>query len=96
MSSLGEVGVGRLEQAELPARTLTAVRRSPPELSVIVLCYQANEAIHRVIDPLYEQLEASGIAYELVLVANQWPDRPDPTGRSSRRSRRTTRTRFAP
>ena len=48
---------------------------------MIVLCYQANEAIHRVIDPLYEQLEASGIAYELLLVANQWSDRPDPTGR---------------
>jgi glycosyltransferase involved in cell wall biosynthesis len=82
MSSIGEAGVGRLEQAERPARTLTAV---PPvarlELSVIVLCYRANEAIHRVIDPLYEQLEASGIAYELLLVANQWPDRPDPTSR---------------
>jgi cellulose synthase/poly-beta-1,6-N-acetylglucosamine synthase-like glycosyltransferase len=50
------------------------------ELSVIVLCYQAGEAIHRVTDPLYEQLEAADIAYELVLVANQWPDRPDPTG----------------
>jgi len=82
MSSIGEFGVGRLEQAELPARTLTAVPPVPqPELSVIVLCYRANEAVHRVIDPLYEQLEASGIAYELLLVANQWPDRPDPTGR---------------
>ena len=45
-----------------------------------MLCYEAREAIHRVIDPLYEQLEAAGIAYELVLVANQWPGRPDPTG----------------
>ena len=82
MSSIGEVGVGRLEQAELPARTLTAVPPvARPELSVIVLCYRANEAIHRVIDPLHQQLEASGVAYELLLVANQWPDRPDPTGR---------------
>ena len=48
---------------------------------MIVLCYEAREAIHRVIDPLYAQLEAAGIAYELLLVANQWPDRPDPTGR---------------
>ena len=81
MSSIGEVGLGRLEPAELPARTLTAVPPvTRPELSVIVLCYQANEAIHRVIDPLYEQLEASGVAYELLLVANQWADRPDPTG----------------
>jgi glycosyltransferase involved in cell wall biosynthesis len=46
-----------------------------------VLCYQAQEAIHRVIDPLYEQLEAAGVSYELVLVANQWPGRPDPTSR---------------
>jgi glycosyltransferase involved in cell wall biosynthesis len=48
---------------------------------VIVLCYQAGESIHRVIDPLYEQLEAADIAYEMVLVANQSPDRLDPTGR---------------
>ncbi|HYH88421.1 MAG TPA: glycosyltransferase family 2 protein [Solirubrobacteraceae bacterium] len=54
---------------------------SRPLLSAIVLCYEAREAIHRVIDPLYEQLEASGIPYELVLVANQWPGNPDPTGR---------------
>ena len=47
---------------------------------MIVLCYQAREAVHRVIGPLYEQLEAADIAYELVLGANQWPDRPDPTG----------------
>ncbi len=53
---------------------------SGTELSVIVLCYQAGEGIHHVMDPLYEQLEAAEIAYELVLVANQWPDRPDPTG----------------
>jgi glycosyltransferase involved in cell wall biosynthesis len=53
---------------------------SRTELSAVVLCYQAGEAIHRVIDPLYARLEASGVAYELVLVANQWPDRPDPTG----------------
>jgi glycosyltransferase involved in cell wall biosynthesis len=53
---------------------------SRPMLSAIVLCYEAREAIHRVIDPLYEELEASGIPYELVLVANQWPDKPDPTG----------------
>jgi glycosyltransferase involved in cell wall biosynthesis len=54
---------------------------SRPRLSAIVLCYEAREAIHRVIDPLYEQLEAAGIPYELVLVANQWPGNPDPTGR---------------
>jgi glycosyltransferase involved in cell wall biosynthesis len=51
-----------------------------PELSAIVLCYEARESLHRVVDPLYEQLQAAGIAFELVLVANQWPHRPDPTG----------------
>ena len=47
---------------------------------MIVLCYESRESLHRVVDPLYEQLEAADIAYELVLVANQWPHRPDPTG----------------
>jgi glycosyltransferase involved in cell wall biosynthesis len=83
MSSVENLDLGQLETAEV-ATTATlapvpAVRR--PELSVIVLCYEAREAIHRVIDPLYDQLESAGIDYELVLVANQWADRPDPTGR---------------
>jgi len=68
----------RRELREQGRTRLAAV--SGTELSVIVLCYQAGEAIQRVIDPLYAQLEAADIAYELVLVANQWPDRPDPTG----------------
>ena len=50
------------------------------ELSVIVLCYQAGEAIRRVVEPLYEQLEAADLTYELILVANQWARSPDPTG----------------
>src|SRR5215203_1361271 len=63
MASRGGAPVGRLEPVELPARTLTAVLAvARPELSVIVLCYQANEAIRRVINPLYHQLEASGVA----------------------------------
>ena len=80
-STLGEAGAGQLDRAlaAAPLAAVAPIRR--PELSVIVLCYQAREAIHRVIDPLYAQLEAAGIAYELLLVANQWPDRPDPTGR---------------
>ncbi len=41
-----------------------------PELSAIVLCYRAEESIRRVIEPLDEQLRESGVAYELVLVAN--------------------------
>jgi glycosyltransferase involved in cell wall biosynthesis len=50
-----------------------------PELSAIVLCYKAGESIRQVVDPLYEQLETSGIDYELVLVANYWPGQDDPT-----------------
>lgn len=62
---------------------------------MIVLCYRADEAVHRVIDPLYDQLQASGVAYELLLVANQWPDRPDPTSQvvgEFARDRDTVRT----
>lgn len=50
------------------------------QLSAIVLCYRAGNAIRQVINPLYDQLGAADIDFELVLVANQWPDRPDPTG----------------
>ena len=50
-----------------------------PELSAIVLCYRAGESVRRVIDPLHEQLEASWVPYELVLVANYAADGDDPT-----------------
>jgi glycosyltransferase involved in cell wall biosynthesis len=52
---------------------------APPELSAIVLCYRAEESILRVIEPLYEQLERSGIPFELVLVANYHSDQKDNT-----------------
>jgi glycosyltransferase involved in cell wall biosynthesis len=51
----------------------------PPELSAIVLCYRAGTSIHLVIDPLYEQLEAKGVTYELVLVANYTDGSDDAT-----------------
>jgi len=41
-----------------------------PELSAIVLCYGAEEGIYHVINPLYHDLEDSGVSFELVLVAN--------------------------
>jgi glycosyltransferase involved in cell wall biosynthesis len=44
------------------------------ELSVIVLCYRAEEQARRVVVPLYRELEASGVPYELILVANYWSD----------------------
>lgn len=50
-----------------------------PELSAIVLCYRAGESIVRVVAPLYELLRKEGISFELVLVANYWPQQPDPT-----------------
>ena len=49
------------------------------ELSVVVLCYRAEEALARVVGPLPADLELEGITYELVLVANYWPGRDDRT-----------------
>lgn len=49
------------------------------DLSVIVLCYRAGEALPQVVEPLYAQLERSGLSFELVLVANYWADAGDPT-----------------
>jgi glycosyltransferase involved in cell wall biosynthesis len=46
-----------------------------PELSVVVLCYRAEEQARRVVVPLYDALERHGVPYELILVANYWsPD----------------------
>ena len=50
-----------------------------PVLSAIVLCYRAGESIGLVIDPLYEQLEDAGLAFELVLVANYSEGQDDAT-----------------
>ena len=52
---------------------------SAPELSAIVLGYRAGRSLLRVADPLVAELEACGVAYELVLVANYWPGRDDET-----------------
>lgn len=50
-----------------------------PELSAVVLGYRAGRSLVRVAEPLAQELEASGVAYELVLVANYWPNRDDET-----------------
>lgn len=55
-----------------------------PELSVVVLCYRAEEELARVVGPLHADLEASGVPYELVLVANYWAGRPDATPEAAR------------
>jgi glycosyltransferase involved in cell wall biosynthesis len=52
---------------------------SAPELSAIVLGYRAGRSLLRVVEPLEAELEASGIPFELVLVANYWPGRDDDT-----------------
>lgn len=50
-----------------------------PDLSAIVLCYRAGGSIRRVIEPLHDQLCQSGIAFELILVANYDPGAADTT-----------------
>jgi glycosyltransferase involved in cell wall biosynthesis len=52
------------------------VRRADrqPELSVIVLCYQAGEQTRNVVLPLYDELERQTVSYELILVANHWDE----------------------
>jgi glycosyltransferase involved in cell wall biosynthesis len=52
---------------------------SPPELSVVLLCYRAEAELARVAGALHAELETAGVPYELVLVANYWPGRGDPT-----------------
>jgi glycosyltransferase involved in cell wall biosynthesis len=50
-----------------------------PKLSAVVLCYQAEEALRDLAGPLHAALEARDETYELILVANYWPGRSDPT-----------------
>lgn len=50
-----------------------------PELSVVVLCYRAGAAISPLLESLYALLADAGIVFELILVANYWPDTQDDT-----------------
>jgi glycosyltransferase involved in cell wall biosynthesis len=50
-----------------------------PELSAVVLCYRAGDSIRKVVEPLHELLSNQSLTFELVLVANHWPDEADPT-----------------
>ena len=52
---------------------------SPPELSVVVLCYRTGEYARKFVGQLTDELQASGIDYELVLVGNFLPDSNDRT-----------------
>lgn len=49
------------------------------ELSAIVLGYRAGADLCAVVDPLYEQLVAANVSFELVLVANYWSGEDDST-----------------
>lgn len=50
-----------------------------PELSVVVLCFQAGETARFFVGELERELERWAPDHELVLVANCWPERNDPT-----------------
>jgi glycosyltransferase involved in cell wall biosynthesis len=50
-----------------------------PELSVVVLCFRAEDELPHVVGPLHDDLKASGTPYEVVLVANYWPSDADRT-----------------
>ena len=50
-----------------------------PELSVIVLCYRAEEGAVQLADQLAEELASAEIDYELVLVANHHEGMTDAT-----------------
>jgi glycosyltransferase involved in cell wall biosynthesis len=45
----------------------------------VVLCYRAEDELPRVVGPLHDELEASDVTYELILVANYWRGTPDRT-----------------
>jgi glycosyltransferase involved in cell wall biosynthesis len=50
-----------------------------PDLSAIVLCYRAGHNVRRVVQPLYDDLCALEVPFELVLVANYEPGTDDAT-----------------
>jgi glycosyltransferase involved in cell wall biosynthesis len=50
-----------------------------PELSVVVLCFGAEEQLPHVVGPLFDELEASAVSFELILVANYWAGSGDRT-----------------
>jgi len=53
--------------------------KGPPELSVVVLCYRAQEAAGEFALQLSRELSTAGVDYELVLVANYVPRTDDST-----------------
>jgi glycosyltransferase involved in cell wall biosynthesis len=64
---------------------LGIVRPVEVEISAVVLGYRAGQSLVRVLEPLHELLTAEGAPFELVVVANYWPDRDDGTADVARR-----------
>jgi glycosyltransferase involved in cell wall biosynthesis len=58
---------------------VSATEEARPELSAIVLCYSAGRNVLDVFTPLKEDLEQSGVDFEIVLVGNYHPGTDDPT-----------------
>ncbi|MBI3305378.1 glycosyltransferase family 2 protein [Candidatus Parcubacteria bacterium] len=50
-----------------------------PELSVVALCYRAEDLAREFVAQIVRELEEAKIDYELVLVANYWPGSNDRT-----------------
>jgi len=78
---VGEASGVALDEPGTQVAGVTAAEREAavPELSAVVLCYRAGEALVSVVEPLHEQLVASGTPFELVLVANYWEGSDDET-----------------
>lgn len=51
----------------------------PPELSVVVLCYHSADDVPPFVAELRSALEAAGLDWEMVLVANDFAGSTDPT-----------------
>lgn len=52
---------------------------SNPQLSVVVLCYQTGQQAIDVLEEIASSLTHSGIDFQLVAVANYWPEKDDDT-----------------
>jgi len=55
------------------------VSSSNPQLSVVVLCYQTGQQAVDVLEEIASTLTHSGIDFELIAVANYWPEKDDKT-----------------
>jgi glycosyltransferase involved in cell wall biosynthesis len=72
--------LGAFRQRASPACERYNVLPVPsPDLSAIVLGYRAGEELRGLVERLLAVLDDDGVEYEVVLVANYWPEKADPT-----------------